>query len=129
MQPYSYHAVKCAQPNDFESEYRPGIISHLPPLSAPQVSQQGFPMGKQGLNHGPSFLMRNKFIFTNYCFYKIPFSYRMLNIKNTALEADKVTTMPTDAVEALRNVQFLVLLVAHVFILKTSQSISDMKKP
>ncbi|XP_064633532.1 dynein axonemal heavy chain 3-like isoform X2 [Lineus longissimus] len=31
-----YHVLAPAQPNEFEAQYRPSIISHLPPLSATQ---------------------------------------------------------------------------------------------
>ena len=35
---YGYQAVPLAQPNEFELQYRPDFMQHLPPLSSSQVA-------------------------------------------------------------------------------------------
>ena len=32
-----HHGITISQPNEFEQQYRPSIIAHLPPLSAREV--------------------------------------------------------------------------------------------
>ncbi|XP_052058680.1 dynein axonemal heavy chain 3-like isoform X1 [Mytilus californianus] len=37
------HGIKISQPNEFEQQYRPAVIAHLPPLSAKEPAYSGKP--------------------------------------------------------------------------------------